>query len=534
LTDDQGYGDLGCHRNPSIRTPHIDAFAEESVELTNFYVNPVCAPTRASLLTGRDYYRTGVIDTYLGRAMMRSEEVTIAEVLRSGGYKTALFGKWHLGDNYPMRPMDQGFDESLIHKGGGIGQPSDPPGNTYFDPILEHNGKAERTRGYCMDVYTDAAIDFLKKNRTNPFFLCLATNTPHSPLQVADSYADPYREMGLTEKTARLYGMVTNLDDNFGRLLAALKELGLEENTLVIFMSDNGPCPSSIEKDRFMDGLRGQKATVYENGIKVPFLIRWPGHLEAGQKVDRIASVIDVMPTLLSACQLRPSRAAVIDGLDLTPLLDGSGKSWPDRTLYFQWHRGDRPQLYRSFAVRNQRYKLVQAQGWTREADESRFKYELFDMSIDPGETTDVADQNPLIVTEMKRQYVQWFLDVTEKCGDLPDIRIGTSHENPTILTRQDWRGAGGWEDTDVGYWGVRVMNKGDYSFNVQFPSPASSSRKVHLHAGDYELTRALNAGADTVDFGRIELPKGRCTIRAWMETPKDRIGAAYVVVSHR
>jgi arylsulfatase A-like enzyme len=533
LTDDQGYGDLGIHGNPSIKIPHIDAFAKESVEFTNFYANPMCTPTRASLLTGRYYYRTGVTDTYLGRAMMRSNEVTIAEMLRECGFKTAIFGKWHLGDNYPMRPVDQGFDESLVFRGGGIGQPADPPGNNYFNPVLEHNGKAERTQGYCMDVFTDAAIDFIEKNKDCPFFVYLPTNTPHSPLEVNDSYADPYRKMGLTEKTSQVYGMMTNIDDNFGRLLAKLKNLGLAENTIVIFMSDNGPCPSSIDKDRFMGGLRGQKATVYENGIRVPFLIRWPGSFKAGQTIDRIASVIDVMPTLRNACRLNLPQADVIDGTDLTPLLNGTCKSWPDRTLYFQWHRGDLPELNRCFAVRNQRYKLVQAQGWTGEGDESQFKFELFDMSVDPGETNDLADQYPKIVTEMKRNYIQWFKDVTRGCGDFPDIYIGTSHENPTILTRQDWRGAEGWDDTDVGYWKIRVMTAGIYSFNVRFSMPAPSAGKVCLQAGGRNLTLAMNAGADTVDFGPVELPKGRCRIKAWMEMPTIVTGARYVMVNH-
>ncbi|MBL7106176.1 MAG: arylsulfatase [Phycisphaerae bacterium] len=531
LTDDQGYGDLGSHNNPAIKTPNIDKFAKESVELTNFYVNPVCAPTRAALLTGRDYYRTGVTDTYLGRAMMRSGEVTLAEVLKSGGYNTSIFGKWHLGDNYPMRPIDQGFDESVVHNGGGIGQPSDPPGNSYFDPILQHNGKAKRYNGYCMDVYTEEAIKFVEENKNNPFFLYLATNTPHSPLQINDKYADPYREMGLSEKTSRLYGMVANIDEDFGRLLAKIRELGIEDNTVVIFMSDNGPCPSSIEKDRFMDGLRGQKATVYENGIKVPFFVRWPGRFTAGQKIDRIASGIDIMPTLLSICNFDKPKSVSFDGVDLTSLLDGTCKSWPDRTLYFQWHRGDVPELYRSFAVRNQRYKLVQAQGWTGEGDSKQFKYELFDISQDPGEKNDLAGKYLQIVADMKQKYIEWLKDVSKRCGEVSDIYIGSSHENPSILTRQDWRGADGWSDSDVGHWNVRVVNAGRYSFEVEFSQPLKSPGKVYLWAGDKKLSSLIKAGTKNVDFGPVKLTKGKCKIRAWMEAQDNKFGAMYVTV---
>src|SRR5438552_8436757 len=187
LADDQGYGDLGCHGNPKIQTRHLDKLASQSVELKYFYVSPVCAPTRASLMTGRYNYRTGVVDTFLGRAQMFGDEVTLAEMLRAAGYRTGIFGKWHLGDNFPLRAMDQGFEESLVHRGGGIGQPSDPPGgSSYFDPLLQHNGRLTEEKGYCSDVFTDAALEFIEQQRGGPFFVYLAFNAPHTPLQVPD------------------------------------------------------------------------------------------------------------------------------------------------------------------------------------------------------------------------------------------------------------------------------------------------------------------------------------------------------------
>jgi len=269
ITDDQGYGDLGVHGNQEIQTPNLDSFATESVHFKNFYVCPVCAPTRASLMTGRYNYRTGVVDTYLGRAMMFGDEVTLAHSLGEAGYKTGIFGKWHLGDNYPMRPDDQGFQEALVHKGGGIGQPSDPPGNTYFDPVLYHNGRDKKYEGYCTDIFTNATIDFIEKNRNQPFFAYLSTNAPHTPLQIHDKYVQPYLDKGLDETTAKVYGMITNLDENMGRLLSRLDELDLSENTIVIFMTDNG-----AQQSRYNAGLRGRKGTVYEGGIRVPFYIR--------------------------------------------------------------------------------------------------------------------------------------------------------------------------------------------------------------------------------------------------------------------
>ncbi|MFO0891673.1 MAG: arylsulfatase [Isosphaeraceae bacterium] len=317
ITDDQGYGDLGVHGNPKIRTPNLDRLARQGVRLTQFHVSPVCSPTRASLLTGRSNYRTGVVDTFLGRSLMHPGEVTLAERLASAGYRTGIFGKWHLGDNAPLRPLEQGFRESLVLKGGGIGQPSDLPGGShYLDPVLLRNGVAQKHRGYCSDVYTTAAIDFLKQSSGGPFFLYLAFNCPHDPLEAPEADLASYRGERLgrdafpdrgnplpasldEEKIARVYAMVTNIDANVGRLLSALDDAGLSDDTIVVFLTDNGPAFA-----RYNAGMRGLKGTVYEGGTRVPCFIRWPGRVPADREVAQVAAHIDLTPTLLDACQV--------------------------------------------------------------------------------------------------------------------------------------------------------------------------------------------------------------------------------------
>ncbi|MHC4123011.1 MAG: arylsulfatase [Planctomycetota bacterium] len=530
LTDDQGFGDLGCHGNKKIETPNLDKFAAESAEFSQFYVCPVCAPTRASLMTGRYNYRTRAIDTYLGRAMMDTEEVTIAEMLKTAGYKTAIFGKWHLGDNYPMRPMEQGFDESIVHRGGGIGQPADPPGGSdYFDPILFHNGKQKKYKGYCMDVYTDETLKFIKKNRNKPFFVYLPTNTVHGPLIIGKEYEAPYRAMGFDEKTAKVYGMVTNIDDNFGRLLKQLKKLNLEENTIVIFMTDNGPCGY---KGRYTAGLKGHKATVYENGIRVPCLIRWPNGLKGERKIDTIAAHIDIVPTLLEACDVQKPENIKFDGISLMPLLTQTNPDWPKRTLYFQWHRGDVPELYRCFAVRNQRYKLLQAQGIGNKPEE--LKFELYDISKDPGEKNNLIDKHPEIAEKMKRQYEDWFKDVSSTRGfDPPNIYLGTPYENPVVLTRQDMRrkaGGDGWGDEDLGHWQVDIIKPAKYNITITLPKRFKTTGQIYFKFKNINMTKTITKGSNKVIL-KVKLPQGPARLEAWAEVGQKLICPRYVDV---
>ncbi len=549
VTDDQGYGDLRVHGNPKLDTPHLDRLAREAVRFQSFYVSPVCSPTRASLLTGRYNYRTGVVDTFLGRSLMHPDETTIAEVLSQAGYRTGIFGKWHLGDNYPLRAMDQGFQESLVLNGGGIGQPSDPVGgNSYFDPLLRRNGVWVKTRGYVSDAITDAAIAFIEKHRRQPFFAYLAFNAPHTPLEVpADKYAK-YQRMNMqagdfagpgqpiaktfdSDVTAKVYGMVENIDDNVGRVLATLDALELTEQTVVVFMTDNGP-----QQPRYNAGLPRLKGTVHEGGIRVPLFVRWPGAL-APRTVDRIAAHIDVMPTLLDVCRVARPAGVAFDGSSLLPLLKGGGTGWPDRTLFFQWHRGDAPQLHRAFAARSQSYKVIQPQGSGQNPLPVDFGYELYDMANDPLEQRNIAAGHPEIVTRMTGEYATWFKDVTGG-RDYTDrgiarIAIGSPQENPVRLTRQDWRGAqAGWTPASLGHWEVDVRRTGAYVVQVRF-ARLDTPGTVSVAFGGNSLRKEVPAGATTATFDRLRLARGAGRLESWVTQDDRRIGMLDVVVTH-
>jgi arylsulfatase A-like enzyme len=526
LTDDQGYGDFHCHGNDSIRTPNLDRLHDESVRFTQCYVSPVCSPTRSSLMTGRYNYRTGIVDTFQGRSMMYPDEVTIAEVLSRHGYRTGIFGKWHLGDNYPMRPIDQGFEEALVHKGGGLCQPSEPANNSYFDPILQHNGAPEKRTGYCTDIFGNAAIEFIRQrcNRApalqhagDPFFVYLAFNAPHSPLIVDEAYSSPYRTMGLDENTAKTYGMITNLDENVGRLLDALQELRLAENTLVVFLTDNGAAIGDGER-RYDAGLRGAKGTVYDGGIHVPCFMRWPGVLRPGKETDRVVAHIDLFPTLLEACGVQDPGGVRLDGRSLMPLLVSENTPWPDRTLYFQWHRGDAPELYRNCAARSQQYKLVNGK-------------ELYDMAADPSEKIDVAEAHPDVVAEMRKGCEEWFRDVSSTRGyDPPRIHIGTPHENPSVLTRQDWRGAESWRDGNVGYWEVKVARPGTY--DILFTFPQTKARGVaQFRFNDVAVQQPIEQGIATCRFHAVPIRAANGPLHAYVEVEGKPAGVTLVTM---
>jgi arylsulfatase A-like enzyme len=535
ITDDQGFGDLGAHGNPVIRTPNLDAFAKQSVWLKNFTVSPVCSPTRSSLLTGQYNYRTGVVDTSIGRSMMRPDVKTLAEYLAGAGYRTGLFGKWHLGDNHPMRPEDRGFQETLWHHGGGLAQPSDAPEldlkTAYFDPILTRNGKEVKTKGYCSDVFTDAALNFVTVDSQKPFFAYVAFNCPHAPYQVPDELAAPYRKLDLTangfpktgqpwatkklntDDVARAYGMIENVDANFGRLMKALDDRKLTDNTLVIFLTDNGP--GGV---RWNAGLRNRKGTVYEGGIRVPCYVRWPAQFKGGFKIDTPLAHIDITPTTLKACGLDVPDG--LDGKSFLRFLQPGNFPWVDRTLFFQWHRGDVPEKYRAFAARGPRYKLVQSAGVQADVKWAP-KYELFDIIADPFEENDLA------------------ADVTRKGFAPPRIVIGSEKENPVRLSRQDLRGPNAaWAPESLGHWEVRIDRAGRYEVTVR--------SRVEFGAYDASVDYAgqgVGAGSRLATGGAkpttragtmtLDLDRGDARVSSTVKAGDKTLGADYVELKY-
>jgi arylsulfatase A-like enzyme len=513
ITDDQGYGDLSIHGNPHLRTPHLDSIGRDGVRFTQFHANPVCSPTRASLMTGRYYYRTGVVDTYIGRSMMAPDEVTMAEVLRGSGYRTGLFGKWHLGDHYPMRPIDQGFDHAVNHFGGGIGQPSDPPGGeSYFDPLLQLNGQPQRYRGYCTDVIFDEALRFIEENRSRPFFTYIATNAPHTPLEVAEALAEPHRRAGLNDTTARIYGMVENIDANTGKLLSLLKRLKLEEDTIVFYMTDNGP-----QQARFNAGLRGLKGTVYGGGIRVPGFLRWPGRVKPGTEVTQLAAHIDLLPTIAEACQATLPADRTIDGRSLMPLIDGMA-SWPDRTLFFQWHRGDAPEKWKQACARSQNWKLVN-------------NTELYNLEADPAEAVDVAARHPEVVEKLAGEYDTWFRDVCSTRGFAPiRIPVGTEQENPVTLSQQDWRGPqASWGPNAVGHWEIDVARAGRYEMSFRLPSGPAG--KLTASLGGHQQEVPVSAGVVEVVMPPVDLKPGPARLEPVLQYPGRTTGVRFATL---
>jgi arylsulfatase len=410
LTDDQGYGDLSCHGNPILKTPNLDRLHAEGVRFTDFHVSPTCAPTRSALLTGRHEFKNGVTHTILERERLTLKATTLAQVLQSAGYATGIFGKWHLGDEPAYQPNRRGFDEVFIHGGGGIGQTypgscGDAPGNTYFNPVLLHNGKFEKTTGYCTDVFFAQAsrwIDSVRGKR--PFFAYIATNAPHAPLQVPPEWERLYAGK-VPENVAKFYGMIANIDDNVGKLLDRLKEWGIERDTLVIFMNDNG---GTAGVKLFNAGMRSQKGSPYLGGTWAASLWRWPGTLSPGS-VARLTAHIDFFPTLaeLAGARLSPEVAAQVEGRSLVPLLKNPQAPWADRVLVThvgRWPRGQSASgKYQQCSVRTPRWHLVSAS----KADPPQ--WELYDVAADPGETTDLAARHPDVVQELSAAYEKWW-----------------------------------------------------------------------------------------------------------------------------
>ncbi|MEZ6052626.1 MAG: arylsulfatase [Planctomycetaceae bacterium] len=546
-----GYGDIAAHGNEMIRTPNLDRLHGESVRLTDFHVDPTCSPTRSALMTGRYSTRTGVWHTIMGRSIMSPDELTLAEALAAGGYRTGMFGKWHLGDNSPCRPQDQGFEQTWHHGGGGITQTPDWWGNDYFDDTyINEHGEPQAFEGYCTDVWFETALEFINqhKNGDAPFFCYLATNAPHGPYLVDEQYSQPYLDAGVPEPMAQFYGMITNIDENMGRLQRRLDEWNLTENTLLIFMSDNGtaagvarpasggnqaPVPQDCAPSwtGFNADMRGQKGSEYDGGHRVPCFLRWPnGELTGGRDIPQLTAHIDILPTVLDLCEVDKPDGPPLDGVSLVPLLTGESDSLDDRTLFVHSQRLEHVQKWRKSAVMTEQWRLINGE-------------ELYDIQADPGQETNVATAHPELVVRFRSAYEQWWDILSPVFDDVVRITLGSDQENPAHLTCHDWHTGDGpvpWNQNAVsknppqnGHWTVHIDRAGNYEFRLRLrPEGVSEpipSGKVRLLIGEVEATTTTDGTTDEVNV-TLNLQPGPATLQSWLTEPNGTERGAYFV----
>lgn len=485
ITDDQGYGDLSCHGNPVLRSPALDRLHAESVRLTNFHVSPTCSPTRAALMSGHWPNRAGVWLTFQGRSLLRPESPTLAELFAAAGYDTGHFGKWHLGDNHPFRPEDRGFGEVLRHGGGGVGQIPDHWDNAYFEGTYLQNGKPRRFDGYCTDVFFEEARRFIATSTEagRPFFAYISTNAPHGPFHVADRYRAPYRDRGLTKKEEVFFGMIANLDENVGILRVWLKERGLAENTLFVFLSDNG----TADGERvFNAGMRGKKGTPYEGGHRVPLFLHWPrGGLSGGRDVSTLAAHVDVLPTLADLCGLPLPSGYAPDGRSLLPAIYRLPTAWPDRVITTDSQRKSVPEKWKNTCTMSGDWRLINGS-------------ELYDIATDPKQERDLAAQHPQVVERLRAAYEKWWAELEPGFAEHQRIVIGSPKENPADLTSMDWITDDGvfpyppWNQSLTregvearGRWALRAARVGRYRIELRrWPRETGTAITAALPAG--------------------------------------------------
>lgn len=552
LTDDQGYGDLSSHGNPVLRTPNLDRLRTQSIRLTDFHVAPMCTPTRSSLLTGRDCLRTGAYLVCSGYGFIREDIPTLANVFAAGGYRTGIFGKWHLGDSYPYRPQDRGFEETLVFHGWGIGCANDYWNNAYQDCHFRRNGQARLYKGYCTDVFFDEAMKWMQgcAKRKQRFVLYLPTNVPHGPAWVPESYAAPY--LGKVKPNqARFFGMIANLDENMGKLDAMLKETGLYDNTLLIFMTDNG---GTAGVPVFNAGMRGHKTEYYDGGHRVPCFIRWPaGGLHSPCDLNALTQCQDILPTLMDLCGLSAPAQAAFDGTSLAPLLRGQPQPELDSrilvTQYAIWQEFLGPTKWNS-AVLHQKWRLVHGK-------------ELYDVSADPAQTNNLAQNEPGVVSRLRDHYERWWQQIEPTVRHYNPIHLGSPREKLVCLSSQDWAALNTSNTPDIrrginrnGAWHVQVERAGQYEIALRrwpleadapitaavpaFRGPlggfdagkALPIARARLRVGSVDRTRPV-AAADKEAAFTVDLPQGRTELQTWFydDAGEELCGAYYVYV---
>jgi arylsulfatase A-like enzyme len=497
ITDDQGYGELGCHGNPYIRTPNLDRLHSESVRFANFHVGPTCSPTRAGLLTGHYANSTGVWHTVGGRSLLRKDERTLAEFLAESGYVTGMFGKWHLGDNAPYRPQDRGFSEVITFGGGAIGNTPDYWGNHYYDDHYCRNGSWEPFEGYCTDIWFREAARFIERHRDEPFFCYIPVNAPHKPFIVDPKYSEPYKQLAksdpeassffnypATESIINFYGMVSCIDDNVGKLRKQLAELGLDRNTLFVFMTDNGS-GGGVKADKlqfvtagYNAGMRGMKGSPYEGGHRVPFFLHYPaGGIDQGQDVEELTANVDFLPTVLELCGVSAADEYDFHGKSLVPLIRNPQTEWAERAVVTDSQRIMHPAKWRRSCVMRGQWRLINGQA-------------LYDLSRDPEQREDVAERYQEVVRQLRADYEVWWELVSQKIDEKIPISIGHDEHGSVLLNSHDWRAV---PDPSIpiddprtdstaahdqvqiregveknGYWEVQVERHGSYRFELR------------------------------------------------------------------
>lgn len=551
MTDDQGKGDLACEGNPYIKTPNIDAFYDKSVRFTNYHVSTTCAPTRGSLMSGRHCNRVNVFHTINGRSILFEDEVILPQIFAQNGYTNAMFGKWHLGDNYPFRPEDRGFHEVVRLGGGGIGQGPDYWGNDYFDDTYWHNGVTQKYKGYCTDVFFSEALNFIEKNKDNPFFCYISTNAPHSPYNVPKKYIDMYpaeKYKGIHPRALRFYGMITNIDDNFKKLEDKLEDLGIADNTILIFTTDNG---TSAGRSTYNAGLKGGKGSQYDGGHRVPLYIRWPdGQLTGGKDIDQLVAHYDLLPTFVDLLGFDFNPVKKLDGKSLKPLLVNENPDWENRILYMDTQREQNLIKYKKYTVMDDNWRLVDGKN-------------LYDMRTDLAQENNVIKEYPEVASRLSVGYEKWwqsFVDeeVNQKYAY---IKVGSEKENPSRISAHDMivgKYASSWHQNGArvpeqssGRWKIEFVEDGEYTIslrrfpresnlaiNATFPAqeeaieldkvtPASvksDMKKAFLYVANISKTLDIKVGVEEVTFkGRI--PAGKYDMEAQLI---DELGRVY------
>lgn len=473
MTDDQGYGDLACHGNEFIETPNLDDFHSESVRFTDFHVNPFCAPTRAALMTGRFSDLTHVRTTINGRNHLNVAETSMAEYFKATGYATGQFGKWHLGQNYPFRPMDRGFDYWLGHGDGGIGTASDYWGNDKMNDSYMRNGKWEKFEGFSTDIFFNEAIHFIDHHKDAPFFIYLATNVPHSPWNIQKEWGGKYEEKSKQfnwnngSSVVDFYATISRFDDNFGRLRTYLDEQGLSENTIIIFLTDNGTAGGN---EVYNAGMKGKKGSVYEGGHRVPCFLSWPAkNMNTGIDLDRMTAHIDILPTLIDLCNLKtPEKAKFeLSGQSWLPLLKGEEEEWQERAIYLHSQNvTQQHEKWKNSLVAREQWRLVN-------------QNELYNIKADPSQKLNVAQENPDVVADLQERYEQYWKAIGEGKSMHQRVVVGSGKIEETWLCSDAWIPEQDtphtWDQSQVnravknfGYWPLRIAQNGNYVFEVR------------------------------------------------------------------